>query len=242
MFDVFKISFYEYKKIFSKKGVYITLGILFLFFLLSVEQMLKVQVNSASLNPVLLINMMFVGIMQFLVMFRASSVLPEEFRCGTTSFIFTSTKSRTQILLSKILAFGLFGMTVGFMNFILIAYYQITKGLPVYYGGFLVTVVLYFIYSWFLGNYFLFFTVILKSCTTSFITGLFFLYLLNDFILQLAKKIVVANKFLDFIPFCNAFNFLLDGTVNSNKIIGMLTGGVIFFVLSVFIFEKQDLA
>lgn len=242
MFDVFKISFYEYKKIFSKKSVYITLGVLFLFFLMAVNQIVKAS-NSPSPEEILsTINVMFFGFMQFLIMFRGASLLPEEFKCGTTAFVFTSTKSRTQILLSKILAFGLFGITIGAMNFVLIIYYMATKNLPVHYSLFLVNIILCFIYSWFIGNYFLFCTVILKSATVSFVTGLFFLYLIDDIVLQLVNKSFISSAILDFIPFCYVFKFLILGDVNFNKIMGLLIGGVIFFLLSSLIFEKQDLA
>lgn len=241
MFDVFKISFGEYKKIFSKKSVYITLGILFLFFLMGVDQMVKAKTNLPLEKSLLMINMMFFGVMQFIIMFRAAAILPEEFKFGTSSYIFTSTKSRTQILLSKILAFGLFGITIGFTSAILILYYMAAKNLPIYYSAFWVNTVFCFIYSWFIGNYFLFCSVIFKSTTVSFITGLFFLYLLDDIFLQLANKIHITDKFLDFIPFYGTLKFLTLADVNFNKIMGLLIGGVVFFILSAVIFEKQDL-
>lgn len=238
MFDVFRISFLEYKKFFCKKSVYICLGLFFIFFLMSVDQLTK---SNVSVNPVYLINMIFNGFMQFVLMFCAASLLPEEFRCGTSTFIFTSTKLRAQILLTKILFFTLYSITIGLMNFILITYYMTTKNLPIPFDNFAYMLVFYFIYSWFIGNYFLFFTVIFKSRAISFITGLFFLYFFSDCLLRLSQKMLVSTKILEFIPFYSVFQFLIGDSINANKIIGMLIGALIFFCLSAFIFEKQDL-
>lgn len=209
---------------------------------MSVEQMIESTSGGIKMNAIILINTICVGIMQFVIIFQAVSIFTDELRLGTVSFLFTNVKSRTEILISKILAMILFCLSIGFLNYILVEYYQVNCGGQVSIDYFCFVLGLYFVYSWFIGNFFLFIAVVFKSRSVSFVTGMFFIYLLSDIIKLLAEKISLPVRFLDCIPFSVVLSFLLGNSINTYKISGMIVGGFIFFVLSAFIFERQDLS
>lgn len=237
MFDIFKLAWLEFKKIFAKKSTYIYLGIMSLTFFIIIDQIIKVP--GAEKN-VFAVDLIFRPIVQFVIIFQAVTILAEEFRFGTTTFLLTSPKTRTEILLSKVLANILYCFVLGFINFLLLAYYQLGIGQKVVVEYFYSIMTLYLIYGWFINNYFLFVTIIFKSRATSFVTGLFFLFLFEDILKALMNKFSMARNFISAIPFDNIFYFLVNPNLNSYKVYGMILGGLIFFVASAFIFEKRD--
>lgn len=238
MFDIFKLAWLEFKKIFAKKSTYIYLGLITLTFFIIIDQIIKVP---NAVKNVFTVDLIFRPIVQFVIMFQAVTILAEEFRFGTTTFLLTSPKTRTEILLSKVLANILYCFIIAFINFLLITYYQLGIGKKVVAEYFYPIITLYLIYGWFINNYFLFVTIIFKSRATSFVTGLFFLFVFEDILKVLMNKFSMARSFISAIPFDNIFYFLVTPHLNSYKIYGMILCGLIFFVASAFIFEKKDI-
>ena len=239
--DLIKISFLDYRKFLLKTSTYIFVGIALIIALLSIHTSLEFYIHTNQELDITKIGRIFNFCMQFVIIFQATVMLTEEFRRGTIPFLFTSSKSRTQILFSKILSFVVFCITICLINFAVVTYYYYAKDIIVitnnYFGLFFV---LYLVFAWFIGNYFLFFSVILKSRMSSLVTGMFFLFILGDFSANLANKFPVLDKFLRFFPFDGLLYFLLQD-INIEKVISMLVFGLIFFVLSAVIFERQDL-
>ena len=249
MINIFKLGWLEYKKNFCKKGLYIWLGILFLIFFTGLKDVLEKN-NNIIIKPgdiVQVLNSMCGVFFQFILILNAINILLEEFRYGTGTFLFTGSRSRVQILFSKVLSILFLGLTLGLINYFFIMCYAWQLNLDYKYFSRCGSIIfLYFIYAWVTSNYFLFCSIIFKNRLASFIAGLFFLYLLSDGIKKIIIGLGLPKKFLDLNPFLaideNSFAFFINSDINFYRFLIMFVLGLIFFILSALVFNKKDLA
>ncbi len=68
MFDIFKLAWLEFKKIFAKKSTYIYLGIMSLTFFIIIDQIIK---TPGAEKNVFAVDLIFRPIVQFVIMFQA---------------------------------------------------------------------------------------------------------------------------------------------------------------------------
>ena len=140
-----------------------------------------------------------------------------------------------------------FGLTLGLINyfFIFCTGWRLNLNHKYFFGCGSI-IFLYFVYSWLVSNYFLFFSIVFKNRLASFVAGLFFLYLLSDGTKNFITSFRLPKKFLDLNPFlaidANSIEFFQSLNINIYKVLIMFIIGLIFFILSALIFNKKDLA
>ena len=250
MINIFKLGWLEYKKNFCKKGLYIWLGILFLIFFNGLKGVLEKN-NNIIIKPADIIqswNFICGFFFQFILILNAINTLLEEFRYGTATFLFTGSRSRMQILFSKVLSILFLGLTLGLINYFFIICYAWRLNLKYkYFSGCGSIIFMYFIYAWITSNYFLFCSIILKNRLASFITGSFLLYLLSDGVRKIIINFGLPKKILELNPFWgildeNSVEFFKNMHINIYRALIMFCFGLIFFILSALVFNKKDLA
>ena len=246
----------EYKKNFCKKSFYAWMGILLFVIFQSLTKMFESKDILALKHKAIIgdVNLSCYILFQIVILASALNVLLEEFRYGTATFLLTGNRSRTQILLSKVLSTVLLGVTLGLVNYFFVVYCDLKLNLThKYFSVLFGTISVYFIYTWFISNYFLFCSTVFNNRVSAFIAGTFFLYILSKGIDQLLNKITssvsLSNKFLDLNPFITVLT--LDSKtiklfsymhLSGFRVISVLMSGIVFFALSAFMFDKKDLA
>lgn len=239
MFDILRMSWFEFKKIFCKKAIYIYLIIFCLFtgpLLNKLADPKNIKLFEGKISHIKLLPVVYLVFMLFVY---SINVLLEEYRNGTMTFLFTSKMSRTKILFSKVLAINLLGIVLGFINYFFNICFEFNLGTSNYLQGSNI-IFMYLLFSWFTGNYFLFISSIFKSRFASFLVGIFLLSCMSDIVLAIKNKI--SSVLFELNPFDNFMLILGKNEISPLKIIGLVSFGFIFFQLAVIIFNKKDLS
>lgn len=239
MFDILRMSWFEYKKIFCKKGIYIYLGVFLILVWPLISKMNEIKnLAGEKLQAVILLPAVY---FTFMIFAYAIDILLEEYYSGTATFLFTGKMSRGKILFSKILAINLLGVTLGIINCLFNACFknaiavqnQIDEDKLIF---------MYLIFSWFAGNYFLFMSTIFKNRFASFIVGIFFLTAISD-VFAFLGKLNLANKiFFELNPFDKFMELLINPNASVYKITSMIFFGAVFLFFAIMIFNKKDLS
>lgn len=239
MFDILRMSWFEYKKIFCKKGIYIYLGVFLILVWHLISKINEIKnLAGEKLQAVILLPVVY---FTFMIFAYAIDILLEEYYSGTATFLFTGKMSRGKILFSKILAINLLGVTLGIINCLFNMCFknaiamqnQIDEDKLIF---------MYLIFSWFAGNYFLFMSTIFKNRFASFLVGLFFLISISD-VSAFLGKLNLANKlFFELNPFDKFMELLVNPNVSVYKIISMIFFGALFLFFAIIIFNKKDLS
>ena len=239
MFDILRMSWFEYKKIFCKKGIYIYLGVFLILVWPLISKMNEIKnLAGEKLQAVILLPAVY---FTFMIFAYAIDILLEEYYNGTATFLFTGKMSRGKILFSKILAINLLGVTLGIINCLFNACFknaiavqnQIDEDKLIF---------MYLIFSWFAGNYFLFMSTIFKNRFASFIVGIFFLTAISD-VFAFLGKLNLANKiFFELNPFDKFMELLINPNASVYKITSMIFFGAVFLFFAIMIFNKKDLS
>ena len=239
MFDILRMSWFEYKKIFCKKGIYIYLGVFLILVWPLINKMNEIKnLAGEKLQAVILLPAVY---FMFMIFAYTIDILLEEYYSGTATFLFTGKMSRGKILFSKILAINLLGVTLGIINCLFNMCFknaiaiqnQIDEDKLIF---------MYLIFSWFAGNYFLFMSTIFKNRFASFLVGLFFLISISD-VSAFLGKLNLANKlFFELNPFDKFMELLVNPNVSVYKIISMIFFGALFLFFAIMIFNKKDLS
>lgn len=239
MFDILRMSWFEYKKIFCKKGIYIYLGVFLILVWPLISKINEIKnLAGEKLQAVILLPAIY---FTFMIFAYAIDILLEEYYNGTATFLFTGKMSRGKILFSKIVAINLLGVTLGIISCLFNACFknaiaiqnQIDEDKLIF---------MYLIFSWFAGNYFLFMSTIFKNRFASFLVGIFFLTAISD-VFAFLGKLNLANKlFFELNPFDKFMELLVNPNVSVYKIISMIFFGAVFLFFAIMIFNKKDLS
>ena len=193
MFDILRVSWFEFKKFFCKKAIYLYL-IIFCLFNATLLNKFAASKNIELLNgKISYIKLFLVVYLVFMLFMYSMDILLEDYRYGTLTFLFTSKMSRTKILFSKILAMNLLGIMLGFINYFCNICFRFSLGELNDLRGCNI-IFMYLFFSWFIGNYFLFISSIFKSRFASFLVGIFFLWYASDISLSIKNKISRSLK------------------------------------------------
>jgi len=228
----------ELKKIFIKKSVLIILGIMMFLCLNIIWKADQVKVNNITHGTIASVNLLFEGCMQLFIAFWSATMLTEEFKYNTSSLLFTKSKTRTQILFIKIIAILCVGLIIAFLNYILIAYYKSLNHENIRIKELYKLLNVHIFRLWFVSNLIFFTACIFKTTVSSYITSMFFIYLISDFSQAFVKRLSLPKNLIRFNPFCNAVNY---DHINFYQALAFILGGIVFFALTSFVFEKQDL-
>ena len=239
MFDILRMSWFEYKKIFCKKGIYIYLGVFLILVWPLISKMNEIKnLAGEKLQAVILLPAVY---FTFMIFAYAIDILLEEYYSGTATFLFTGKMSRGKILFSKILAINLLGVTLGIINCLFNACFknaiavqnQIDEDKLIF---------MYLIFSWFAGNYFLFMSTIFKNRFASFLVGIFFLIAISDMFAFLGKLNLANKLFFELNPFDKFMELLINPNASVYKITSMIFFGAVFLFFAIMIFNKKDLS
>ena len=239
MFNILRMSWFEYKKIFCKKGIYIYLGVFLILVWPLISKMNEIKnLDGEKLQAMILLPVVY---FMFMIFAYAIDILLEEYYNGTATFLFTGKMSRGRILFSKILAINLLGVTLGIINCLFNARFknaiaiqnQISEGKLIF---------MYLIFSWFAGNYFLFMSTIFKNRFASFLVGIFFLISISD-VSTFLRKLNVTNRLVfELNPFDKFMKLFVDSNVSVYKITSLIFFGTVFLFFAIMIFNKKDLS
>jgi ABC-type transport system involved in multi-copper enzyme maturation permease subunit len=241
VFSFYKIIWFELKKIFTKKSIYISVCVLLVLLCSLINQVIKADQHIDYKNFLHLMNNFFLSYMLILITFQSALIITEEFKFGTCSFLFTKNRSRTSILITKFLAIICLSIIMAAINCIVIIYYMSRLHIPILFKTFFDLVISYIFYSGFLCSFAFIFALLIKHTLSSFISSLFFNNLIGDLTRTLHGKLGLSNKYISYNPFCNLNLPFVVSHLNSTQAIIMFTITIIFFIISSLILEKQDL-
>lgn len=239
MFNILRMSWFEFKKFFCKKAIYIYLIIFCLFagpLLNKLADPQNIELFEGKISHIKLLPVVYLVFMLFVY---SINILLEDYRNGTMTFLFTSKMSRAEILFSKVLAISSLGIMLGIINYFFNICLKFNLRELNYLCGCNI-IFMYLLFSWFTGNYFLFISSIFKSRFASFLVGIFLLLCMSDISLVIKNKI--SSALFELNPFDNFMLILGENKIGPLKIIGLISFGVIFFWLAVIIFNKKDLS
>ena len=223
MFNILRMSWFEFKKFFCKKAIYIYLIIFCLFagpLLNKLADPQNIELFEGKISHIKLLPVVYLVFMLFVY---SINILLEDYRNGTMTFLFTSKMSRAEILFSKVLAISSLGIMLGIINY----FFNICLKFNLRELNYLC-------------GYFLFISSIFKSRFASFLVGIFLLLCMSDISLVIKNKI--SSALFELNPFDNFMLILGENKIGPLKIIGLISFGVIFFWLAVIIFNKKDLS
>jgi ABC-type transport system involved in multi-copper enzyme maturation permease subunit len=238
MFDLIKLALFELKKMFSKKGIYVVIFFIFIVIYALIVQSKELN-NTRNILPA--INQLFISYILFLIAFQSTTVITEEFKFGTFSFLLTGNKSRTQILIAKFISVLFLSILIAFINFILVACYKSSVNKNILFIDFFSLVKTYIFYTFFISSFIFLFSILIKHTVSSFVSSLFCISFIGDASRALVIKLALPNYLLSFNPFCNINLSINSEILSVNQSISLFAGGIVFFILAAIIFEKQDI-
>lgn len=236
---LFRLSFNEYMKFFKKHGLYYGVGVAFLITVLVISE--------AARHPnlpynVFVVPAIFASIIQFVFVLQASTSLSEEFQLGTSTLLFTGINSRTTILISKFLSVLALGMTFGVIQYVLQLSYQFMTHAPKSLNELGHVLVVYLLYSFFIGMLALFMSICLKSRAGAFFWTLILIEVGGSTLGGVFYQYNLNTKILEYIPFYTSMGFLQQNALHFEPVMGLIWGGVVFLIASIVLLDRQDLS
>lgn len=183
-------------------------------------------------------------ISNFIIYYFSAKMLGEDFDLKTSTIIFSGIKSRKEVYVTKIVSFLCMGAVLGIVaagvsvigNIFLEQHYDIFLVLKEIgrYGGF------YLVYCFVVGSTALLVTTLFQKMVTSLSIVIVCYSVLPEIIGMVQEKIPALRDYTKLIPFYGGWLSLNSTVIEIQIIIGMIVFGFLFFILSIYIADKQD--
>lgn len=236
-----KLSFLELKKIFKNKGIYI--GILIaIAFAVSIGLQAKAAPQSFNSKHVF----SFYGCISNLVLiiFAAKS-LADEFQLKTSTQIFTSKRSRTEIVVSKVLSIVLLSLIIAVIGSIILIGFKIFLGeamsINIALKDIWTEVYTFVVYAFVVSSFAVLVAVINLNTTSTIVMNFVAFWIAPNVISMFTNRYAKLEKVFNYIPFYSADSLTSYHNVQVMAVISIIAFGFIFLIASTITINKKDL-
>ncbi len=236
-----KLSFLELKKIFKNKGIYIGILIAIAF---AVIIGLQAKAAPKSFNSKHVFS--FYGCISNLVLivFAAKS-LADEFQLKTSTQIFTSKRSRTEIVISKVLSIVLLSLIIAVIGSIILIGFKIFLGeamsINIALKDIWTEVYTFVVYAFVVSSFAVLVAVINLNTTSTIVMNFVAFWIAPNVISMFTSRYAKLEKIFNYIPFYSADSLTSYHNVQVMAVISIIAFGFIFLIASTITINKKDL-
>lgn len=236
-----KLSILELKKLFKSKGIYIGILIAIAF---AVAIGLQAKAAPQSFNSKHVFSF-FGSISNLVLIVFASKSLADEFQLKTSTQIFTSKRSRSEIMICKVLSIVLLSLIMAIIGSALLIGFKVFLGesmsISIALKDIWTEIYTFVAYSFVVSTFAVLVSAINFNTTSTIVTSLAAFWIAPNIISMFTSRYEKLEKIFKFIPFYSADSLTSYHNVEAMAVLSTMAFGVIFLIASVATINNKDL-
>lgn len=187
----------------------------------------------------------FASVAEITIMVYAAKAIGDEFTYRTSTFLFTTIFSRTQILLAKlssIVGLGVFfAIVCNLVALIIASFMSGNDVITMWLQDIGEVILIYSVYAFCVGSVAIFISVITMNAMTSIIVSIGAFWVLSSIIGMVVSRFEEISELARYIGVYTASTSLASHSYGGPEMVGLLAMGALFTVGSTVLLERKDL-